>query len=137
MKSPKNQICVGTLALASVVALLSCGCENKPTGPVQYESGGIVTFNGDPVSDAQVMFYAPPFSRGAITGNDGRFTVKAGVGDGLPAGDYQVAIRPAPGGDLDPIDYDRTDIPKKYWKKETSGLKKTIVEGLNHFHFEL
>ena len=94
-------------------------------------------FDGEPVPDAQVMFYKPPFSRGAITGGDGKFTVKAGVGDGLPAGDYQVAIRPAPKGDLDPIDYDGTNIPKKYWRKETSGLEKTIVEGVNDFQFEL
>lgn len=87
--------------------------------------------------DAQVVFYGLGVSRGAITGDDGRFDVKAGTGGGLPAGEYELAVRPAPGGDLEVINFDRPDIPKKYWKKETSGLKKEVVEGVNDLTLEL
>ena len=121
----------------SVGSLLLCGCDTEPAGPVRYESGGIVTFNGKPVPKAQVVFFAPGVSRGAITGEDGRFEVKAGTGNGLPAGEYEVSVRPAPGGDLEVINFDRPDIPKKYWSKETSGLKESIVDGKNELKLEL
>ena len=125
------------MTLVTVGFLLSCGCTKQPTGPVRYESGGIVTYQGKPVPDAQVVFYGPGVSRGAITGPDGRFDVKAGTGSGLPAGEYELVVRPAPGGDLDIINFDRPDIPKKYWQKETSDLKKEVVEGVNDLQLEL
>lgn len=133
----KHLLSFGVVTLFSVGALLLCGCEKKPDGPVRYESGGIVTFDGKPVPKAQVMFFAPGVSRGAITGDDGRFEVKAGTGSGLPAGEYVIAVRPAPGGDLEVINFDRPDIPEKYWSKETSGLKESIVIGTNDLKLEL
>lgn len=86
---------------------------------------------------AQVVFHGPGVSRGAITGEDGRFQVKAGTGNGLPAGEYEIVVRPAPGGDTEIINFDRPDIPKKYWSKETSGLKESIVSGANDLTLEL
>ena len=103
----------------------------------RHESGGIVLFKGKPVPKAQVVFFGPGISRGAITGEDGRFEVKAGSGSGLPAGDYEISVRPAPGGDTEIINFDRPDIPKKYWSKETSGLKESIVDGKNELKLEL
>ena len=137
MNFQKHLLCVGVVALVSVGALLLCGCETKPEGPVRHESGGIVTFDGKPVPKAQVVFFGPGVSRGAITGDDGRFSVKAGTGSGLPAGEYEIAVRPAPGGDTEVINFDRPDIPEKYWSKETSGLKGSIVSGTNDLKLEL
>lgn len=133
----KHLLCVGIATLISAGSLLLCGCDSKPTGPVRHESGGIVTFKGKPVPKAQVVFYGPGVSRGAITGEDGRFQVKAGTGNGLPAGEYEIVVRPAPGGDTEIINFDRPDIPKKYWSKETSGLKESIVSGANDLTLEL
>ena len=135
MNFPKYLMCVVTLISAG--SLLLCGCNKKPTGPVRHESGGIVLFKGKPVPKAQVVFFGPGISRGAITGEDGRFEVKAGSGNGLPAGDYEISVRPAPGGDTEIINFDRPDIPKKYWSKETSGLKESIVDGKNELKLEL
>ena len=137
MNFPKRSLCAGIVTLISAGSLLLCGCDKKPAGPVRYESVGIVTFNGKPVPKAQVVFFGPGVSRGAITGEDGRFQVRAGTGNGLPAGEYEVSVRPAPGGDLEVINFDRPDIPEKYWSRETSGLKKTIVSGANDLKLEL
>ena len=129
---------VGIAILISAGALVLSGCNDaKQSGPVRHESGGIITFNGKPVPKAQVMFFGPGVSRGAITGEDGRFKVRAGTGNGLPAGEYEVAVRPAPGGDLEVINFDRPDIPEKYRSRETSGLKQTIVSGSNELTIEM
>ena len=137
MNFPQHVLYVGIVTLISAGSLLLSGCDAKPAGPVRHESGGIVTFNGKPVPEAQVVFFGPGVSRGAITGEDGRFKVKAGTGNGLPAGEYEVSVRPAPGGDTEIINFDRPDIPKKYWSKETSGLKRSIVSGTNELKIEL
>ena len=137
MNFPKHALYVGIVTLISAGTLFSCGCNTKPTGPVRYESGGSVTFNGKPVPKAQVVFFGPGISRGAITGADGRFEVKAGTGSGLPAGEYEISVRPAPGGDTEVINFDRPDIPKKYWDRKTSGLKESIVSGTNDLQIEL
>ena len=138
MNSLHRLPCVGLVALISAGSLILCGCNDaKPPGPVRHQSGGIVTFNGKPVPKAQVVFFAPGISRGAITGEDGRFEVKAGTGNGLPVGEYEVAVRPAPGGDVEIINSNRPDIPKKYRRRETSGLKRTIVSGPNELTIEM
>ena len=137
MNFSRHLLCVGIVTMVSVLSLLLCGCDTKPKGPVRHESGGIVTFNGKPVPKAQVVFYGPGISRGAITGEDGRFKVKAGTGNGLPAGEYVISVRPAPGGDLEIINFDRPDIPKRYWARGTSGLKESIVSGTNDLKIEL
>ena len=121
-----------------VVAMVGCG-ESGPAGPARFETTGVVLIDGTPVPEAQVVFYLPEHrvSRGAVTGDDGTFQVKAGTGNGLPVGDYKVAVRPAPEGDEVMFDISRPDIPAQYRRKETSPLTASISNGDNHVEIKL
>ena len=130
----------GVNVLLSAMFLLPlAGCDSVPDGPPKFETTGVVLSDGVPVPKAQVVFYLPErkVSRGAITGADGKFRVKAGTGPGLPAGDYKVAVRPAPEGEEVMFDIKRPDIPNHYRLKETSPLTATISEGENHIEIKL
>jgi len=65
------------------------GC-NKQTGPPKFPTTGVLTNDGKPVADAQIVFHSTELrvSRGAVTGADGKFTVRAATGSGLPR-DYR------------------------------------------------
>ena len=130
---------ISVLYCMASLLVLSSGCSGGPEGPVRYETSGIVTNQGKLVADAQVVFYltSQGVSRGAITDEAGRFEVKAGLGNGLPVGEYSLVIRPAPRGDVERINLNRPDIPKKYWYQETSDLQRSIVEGKNYLELNL
>jgi len=124
--------------LFSIAGLLTVGCTvgcNKgPTGPPRYETHGIVTYRDKPVEEVQVIFYATDpggISRGAVVDEKGNFRIIAVAENGLPEGEYTVVVRPRPGGDLEIIKDTDYNHPKKYWKKKTTDLKFTIVEGEN------
>jgi len=125
----------------SIVALLWVGCSNskEPTGPPRYETHGTVTYRGKPVGKAEVVFFAPSLgiSRGATTNEEGYFRIVASSGVGLPEGEYRVAVRQAPGGDLEILDEFRKDIPRKYMDEKTSGLKFQIGQGENKLEIDL
>ena len=128
------------LPIVLLAAILVTGCtDSGPDGPPRFETSGMVLFDETPVPDAQVVFYSPKHrvSRGAITGEDGQFRIRAGSGNGLPAGEYQVAVRPAPKGEEELFDIKRPDIPTRYRLKKTSPLKETISEGDNHIEIKL
>ena len=125
--------------LAGLVLLT--GCNRKAAGPPKRPTTGIVTNDGKPVTDAQVVFSSAELniSRGAITGPDGKFTVRAGTGNGLPAGTYQVVVRASPIGENPEavVDENRDDIPKIFRSRNTSPLKKTIHDGENLLEIDL
>ncbi len=79
-----------TLALAVVLTLtgiIGCGGSNAVEG--------IVTLDGNPVSDASVTFF-PKDGKGQTgtgrTDSSGRFTVNAAKQKGLPSGTYKVVV---------------------------------------------
>ncbi len=128
------------IVLVSAMLLLPlAGCDTGPDGPVRFETSGVVLSDGKPVPKAQVVFYLPEHkvSRGAITDENGKFRVKAATGNGLPAGEYKVAVRPAPEGEEVMFDIVRPDIPVSYRRKETSPLTTLISEGDNHVELKL
>lgn len=121
--------------------MLLTGCNRKAAGPPKHPTTGIVTNDGKPVADAQVVFYSAELniSRAAITGPDGKFTVRAGTGNGLPARTYQVVVRASPIGENPEavVDENLDDIPKIFRSRNTSPLKKTIQDGENLLEIDL
>jgi len=124
-----------------LVAMLATGCNDGPTGPPKFPTKGVLTNGGKPVADAQVVFHSVELrmARAAVTGPDGHFTVKAGTGNGLPAGTYQVVVRASPIGETEEemVDFERSDIPKIYWVKKTSPLELTIEKSDNLLEIDL
>ena len=140
IKTVRLLICV----LATVVTFCGCG----PGKPDWESTIGKVTFQGDPVARAEVVFYSQssPLARIAETDDQGRFECKTHLGSGLPAGEYQVVVRPifvdpVLKGDWDPYapipPMSRKDIPKDYRKRKTSSLTFNVVEGDNEMDIVL
>lgn len=122
-----------------LLALLTFGCNEAPRGPHRYETSGVVTHKGNPVADAMVYFisHEQHIFKGARTDAAGRFRVVAASGVGLPAGEYAMIVRPAPSSDLANSTPDRSDIPKKFRNKETSGLAVTVDEDCPGIEIEI
>ncbi len=127
------QVLAAGLALAAA-AIVGCG-KDVEYGPVY----GRVTFNGQPLSEGQVVFFEPQIHvyHTAKIRPDGEFVAKMADGPGLIVGTYQVAVMPpvveGPGtqaiGPSAPREY--PNIPAKYRDPKTSGLTVTIEEGAN------
>lgn len=144
-------------ALAAAVSWLCVGCEsgNPPThGPVR----GKVSLGGTPVADAAVVFRNPATKEAVVTRTqaDGTYAVTAHNATGLPAGRYQVAVRPANELKSDDEAMKRqvermkqanpwaakpatpTPIPARYHDATTSGLTAEVAAGDNPpFEFDL
>lgn len=110
-----------------------------------YPGRGRVLYQGQPVADANVVFYAinPKDQKlthraDALCDEDGTFSLSTyEPNDGIPVGDYAVAVslrRPRwdeegrPGKNI---------LPEKYASPRTSELKFTVKEGTNEFTIEL
>ena len=83
------------LQLLALTAVFSSGCFGPPT--VTYKMipvAGTITFEGEPLANADVMFDSADYPRGFGTTDEfGRFTViTRQFGAGLPAGKYRVLI---------------------------------------------
>ena len=83
------------LPLLAVIAAFSTGCFGPPT--VNYDMipvEGTITFEGEPLANAEVMFDSADFPRGfGTTDENGRFKViTRQFGAGLPAGTYRVLV---------------------------------------------
>jgi len=133
---PTSFVCLILAGLA-----LMAGCDRQPTEPIKYPTKGILTNNGQPVLNARVVFYSTELgiSRSARTGPDGRFVVRAGTGNGLPAGTYHVVVQaasPSENPEAAP-DENRDDIPEVYRRKSTTPLIKTIEDGDNQVEIDL
>ena len=121
------------------------GCNSEPIGQVH----GRVTLDDGPLLGASIVFER--WDTGlAVTGNldeDGSFTLRTGEHDGLPPGEYGVAIRPGVIGNGDVMLVGSAAssavaappaIPEKYQLSETSGLTATVEEGANPaFEFDI
>ncbi len=112
----------------------------RPTHPVR----GYVYFDGAPVAGAQVVFQSADGGgrRGvradAITEGDGSFLLSTYTAhDGVPVGEYGATVvwrkpflteagRPGP-----------NQLPERYARAETSGLRFTVKEGKSDFTVEL
>ena len=130
---------LGVAAMAFVV-----GCGSSDTGRV----AGHVTIGGKPLDQGAVVFQDAKKGAAILApiGNDGTYRVKTSQKDGLPPGDYQVAIQPqssysGPAPLAAPPKQQKkaeSPIPTKYRSVKTSGLKVTVKQGDNPpFDFDL
>lgn len=148
------------LFLAVVVTSIGCG---GPDRPELAAVSGKVMFNGQPVEGAEVVFRMEGTSRHATgtTGADGSYKLTTfEPADGAVPGEHSVTISKlkadqnvssataddpsagygsgmdsaATGGTVSGKD----ELPQKYSKPESSGLKRTVVNGeSNEFNFDL
>ncbi|MDR1383076.1 MAG: Ig-like domain-containing protein [Planctomycetaceae bacterium] len=139
------------LLVISVVLLTGCG--NK--GPSVRFVEGTVTFEGKPVSKADVCF-TPKSVDGipatGITDANGVYHLTSAQGGefskGAVAGEYDVRIMKyldldavAPEnpqiGDIVPLAKPKHHLPEKYADVKTSGLSATVKKGKNTLNFDL
>ncbi|QDU25928.1 hypothetical protein ETAA8_10000 [Anatilimnocola aggregata] len=120
-----------------LVAALNGGCQRgEVLGPVS----GVVTFDGEPVPGAMLIFQnnAQGVHMMARADENGRYEVLMANGAGLPPGEYQVAVSPPiqdhplgpitappPGANIYP------NIPDRYRDVKTSKLKLQVTEQAN------
>lgn len=84
-----------SMLVMAAIAVAAGGCFGPPT--VTYTMipvEGVITFDGEPLAGAEVMFDSPDGPRGfGLTDEGGRFTVTTRqFGAGLPAGHYRVLV---------------------------------------------
>ncbi|MFM8270983.1 MAG: hypothetical protein ACKODX_01415 [Gemmata sp.] len=124
-------LCVALLA----AGLFPVGCG----GGLDATVTGKVTVDGRDAPIGEVTFYpagddtSRPTPRGLI-GPGGVYALKVGSQDGLPAGEYRVAIQvmdtpPPPKGNEPPAA--RPLSPARYGNPDTSGLVFTVKPGPN------
>ncbi len=138
---PKTILRIASFALLAFIA----GCGSSDTGRV----AGRVTVGGKPIAQGAVLFQNAAKGTAILApiGNDGTYRVKTSQKDGLPAGDYQVAVQPqasysGPAPLVAPPKQEKkpaeSPIPVKYRSVKTSGLKITVKLGDNPpFDFDL
>jgi hypothetical protein len=127
--------------LLALVLLSPSGC--GPREPLARVSGQ-VTFEGKPVQEALILFSSD--AQGIHMTADvveGRYKIVTASADGLPPGEYQVAISPPiidhPVGPIlePPRAAAPPDIPPRYHDLQTSGLVVRLVDGDNRADFDM
>lgn len=142
-------LCAGFLALS-----IGCG-DSGPKRPKTYPVKGTVTYNGEPVVDANLNFQLAVGSGNAFakTDSEGKYELMTFEhGDGAVPGDYRVSItkyelpapppaRPSTAGYAPPprraASFSKNLLPRKYSNAVYSGLTVTVVKGRNTLDFEL
>lgn len=120
----------------SVLLLCCCGCPASNDGIGTVE--GVVTLDGNPVSQVSVMFF-PQTGRASMgtTDDNGHYKLLYTRSvDGAVIGEHKVTISPEPEEDDD----DRRNeelIPSKYVDQKTTDLTATVSSGKNTFNFDL
>lgn len=126
--SPFRGILGGAAVALLVVAVVLPGCGRRFP---MAEVSGKVTLDGEPLSDATVMFVPEKgFAAAGTLQPDGTFRLISGrPGDGAVIGSHKVAVMPA--------DPEKAHFPKKYMNAETSGFAVEVKAGKNRFEFDL
>ena len=130
--------------VAGVVACVATlGCDR---GETLGKVSGKVTFQGQPLTNGLLVFSnrTKGVHMTAELSADGSYELQTARGFGLPLGDYEVAVSarivdpPMPGMPAPPpVSNTFSNIPKKYFRPETSGLRLTVVDGNNPFDIEM
>ena len=145
---PLSAMLCAMLFAGPLLALPGC---TKPLRQL-HPTEGTVTFQGAPVIGAQVVFHnqTEAITLPVLTDENGKYVVKMADGNGLPAGEYAVSVRPYKppprwpgGGGAEPLQLPpgtpsgdtRKDVPPRY----AGGLLKFTVEAgkTNTFDIQL
>lgn len=140
------------LACAVLTSPVVVGCGQK--GPKTAQATGVVTYKGQPVEGANVMF--SPLTQGqgvaamGLTDASGKFTLQTAQGKpGAVPGEYAVMITktemvstgekmPKPEGGTEDVMTNKDLLPQKYKFPSSTPLKVRIEEGkVNEFQFNL
>ncbi len=116
------------------VLLAFLGCDRS-----DYSSAeGAVKLEGEPLANATVLFPAPQLAMAtARTDEAGRYRIKTGGTEGMRPGEYTVTVA-AYGTNSDGQTAPILIIPENYLRTESSGLKASIMPGVNRdIDFEL
>jgi hypothetical protein len=144
---------------ALVVGLLAAGCGGRKDRPPLGRVSGKVTYNGEPLAKASVVFLPDQEGiRSAMgeTDEQGRYTLWTyDPGDGAPVGKHKVTVTlrgasekaemhpSAIGKGKGEAYYEQVAftgkplIPEKYFNPMTSGLTADVQRGSNTFDFPL
>ncbi|WP_347244319.1 carboxypeptidase-like regulatory domain-containing protein [Thermogutta sp.] len=146
--SALRSITVTGFLVVSIV-LLGCG---KKGGPKLYPVEGKITYKGNPLAGANVLFVATDgkASGAGRTDATGSYRIQSQWGAGLPVGEYFVAVTKFE--DTGPIEEEgpynpeaanveapppKPLVPQKYAVPEKSGLKASVRPDTNRFDFDL
>jgi hypothetical protein len=157
----KTDRAIGLMAgIVATVAILGCGGDESGLDR-RYPVSGTVTYKGQPVAKATVVFEPskPPLPQGRVANGfveDGDYTMTtATADDGALPGEYKVVIFASnldvpelakkQGGLLHQGDTEHqkalkaatSPIPTKYSKSETSGLTAKVEAKSNQIDFDL
>jgi hypothetical protein len=148
---------LGFACLLIAAAICGCGSGHPNVVPVS----GAVTYQGQPVSGAQVNFMAPGAARAAygVTDAEGKFRLSTfGTDDGALIGSHIVTVakptETVTGAGMSADDPDggyaaamaqaakspavKSELPDKYANAQTSGLTAEVTQaGPNEFTFPL
>lgn len=138
------------MSQAALIAVCAAGCGSDELA--LHETGGVVTWKGEPLPEATVTFTSDkaPAAIG-MTNEKGEFELNTLGRDGAAAGTYGVAItamkdsRPISPEEAQTIRTEELNkirksvIPAKYSHPRTSGLSQTVTDdpSRNRFTFEL
>jgi hypothetical protein len=157
-----NQALVATCFVAACALVACSGCGSggpgAPKGP-QASVSGSLTNDGKPIKlDSSVVFYCPEAAATAAGKVDalGKFSLNAAnPAIGVPAGRYQVMVRPPEpppmpagntdayknmmmaGGNTDKKPERPSEIPEKFQTLESSTLVLEVKAGPNTFDIDL
>lgn len=130
------------------MAFIGCGGKD---GVKLYSAGGKVTYQGQPVKNATVVFQPQkgPVATGT-TDESGKFSLSTGASPGAVEGTYQIAVTAVSGGapaNMTPEDYAKKGempvverkslIPEKYAAIASSGLTATVTTTPDKNQFDL
>ena len=132
------------------MGLVCCqaGCGGSSKAPDTYETTGVITYKGQPVTGANVAFRPLEGRPGTgVTNEAGEFTIGTyEFQDGAVPGDYKVTVVIAPpitdatdeSAYAPPTGDEESSIPLIYASQITTPLSATVTEdGPNHWEFEL
>jgi len=138
------------MSVAVLISIAGCG----DGGPSLVQVKGKITYDGTPLSKAQVIFNpgagVPAFG---VTGENGEYTLSTNGSPGVPAGDYLVSVvkkeEVPESNKMTPMDMQKMaasgkkyEPPKdlinaKYSDANTSGLTATVSSSNKQINFDL
>jgi hypothetical protein len=135
------------VTLTAVLCIVLRGCHGGAVGPETVEVTGEVTFMGEPLEGANVIFHPEDGSdqtvaSQAVTDASGRFELSTHVGagkfePGVVPGQYAVAVTKLDTSSISTtLAPPKNLLPKKYGNPKASGLTAKVAPGLEN-HFEL
>lgn len=131
------QVLTVVIVMLAVTSLTLTGCggrRSKPKGTVE----GKVTFQGQPYSNASIVFLSPDTGQGDSVNiqPDGSFRLSRPI----EVGTYVVYLAPRadddPMAEPKPVSIDKT-VPDKYWSEATSDIRVEVKTGNNQFDIQL